>query len=596
MVKTEVQRPQTGEESSSLVEVRNLTFTYEGAPEPIIQDLSLEIGPGELIVLTGPSGSGKSTLCRHFNGIVPHLSTGEIIAGQVFVKGMDVSRTRVHKLSSIVGMVQQDPESQMVCLGVKDEIAFGPENLGLSHDEVLERVNKVVEQVQLQDLVDLLTLECSGGQKQRVAIGSALALYPDLLIMDEPTTDLDPVGAHQVVSTILRLRDTLGITFLVVEHDLDELIDVADRLIVMDGGRIVMDGVPSALLRDHYQELVDIGLRIPQHIAISRHFSQGPNPISPFSIQRSNAVASFASWVETLTDQVQLPQRQRQPADEREGPMSTESLRLTNVSFSYDGLMNAVEDVSLEIHPGEFVAVVGANGSGKSTLARLVLGLLPPDEGEISVLGINPTGAKIEDVSQTVGFLFQNPDTQLFNFTVESEVGFGMKVRNRPEEEIQTRTEDVLRLLSLETYAERHPFSLSRGERQRLAFATVLVADPDVIILDEPTTGQDRKNLNNLIQVLEGWIDRKGAIVLMIAHDMGLVCERADRTIVMADGRIVLDGPTEKVFGDHFASLRDVRLLPPAVVEVSYPFVGSKLSRVLLSLDEFYSLVGADGG
>jgi energy-coupling factor transport system ATP-binding protein len=578
-----------------LVEVRDLTFTYPDAPEPTLKNLSLSIHAGELIILAGPSGCGKSTLCRHLNGVIPHLSAGQIVSGAVSVSGMDVTETPVHILSLQVGMVQQDPESQIFCLNVMDELGFGPENLGLSHDEIVARVKKVVDWVGLQDVLDALTFECSGGQKQKIAIGSSLALYPKLLVMDEPTTDLDPVSAEQVVSTLQRLRDTLGLTFLVVEHDLDELLEVADRLVVMQAGQVVLDGHPAELFSEHYEDLERIGLRIPQHLQVARCLVTETDDGASFPIQWRDVAERFGEWIEGVAGVVQLPPRKRLSTCEEANMHRAKAIELKNVTFGYGGVSNAVEQVSLSIDPGEFVAIVGANGSGKSTLARLMIGLLHPDSGSVSIVGLTPSEMRVEELSQQVGYLFQNPDSQLFNFSVESEVAFGMKTRNVPQEEIERRVQKVLQMLGLEKYAQRHPFSLSRGERQRLALATVLVAGPEVIILDEPTTGQDRKTLDNLIRLMEEWIQRKRATVVMISHDMNLVSEHADRVVVLSEGRVVCDAPTGTLFHEHYDTLRQMRLLPPPIVRLAHRSFPAKLSRIPMSMGDWNWLFDSCG-
>jgi energy-coupling factor transport system ATP-binding protein len=577
-----------------LLEIRNLTFAYPEEPEPALRDISLTINSGEMVILAGPSGCGKSTLCRHLNGIIPHLSAGRILSGQVLIQGVDTANAPVHELAVRVGMVHQNPDSQIVCLEVMDELAFGPENIGLGHTEIVERVHQVIDWVQLHSVAESLTFECSGGQKQRVAIGSSLALLPDLLIMDEPTTDLDPVGAKDVAGTINALREKLGLTFLIVEHDLDEIIELATRLIIMQAGRIVFDASPAELLNEQYAQLEAIGLRIPQHVTIGRHLANHQEGAKTFSIRRQDAVESFAKWVENTLPQAGFPKSSSHSSQVDSILGEAPTVELKQLSFGYDPSREVIKNLSLRINRGEFVALVGANGSGKSTLARLIIGLLQPQEGDISVLGFDTKKNAVEEITQRVGYLFQNPDSQLFNTSVESEVAFGMRIKHMPEEKIDRRVSDVLALLGLEQYRERHPFALSRGERQRLALATVLVTDPDMIILDEPTTGQDRRMLENLIGLMQSWIERKRATVLMITHDMDLVCQHATRTVVMAQGSIVADGPTAKVFHDHFDTLQELSLIPPPVVEMSQPFVDSRLSRVLLSIEEFERLLSTE--
>ncbi len=589
-------RPQ-GKTGDPLLQVLDLSFKYPFEPEPVLRGVNLEILSGELVILAGPSGSGKSTLCRHLNGVVPHLSAGEILSGQVLVKGLDVAQTPVHEMATVVGMVHQNPDSQLVCLEVKDELAFGPENIGLSHEEIVDRVERALDWVRLRAAADLLTFECSGGQKQRLAIGSSLSLLPDLLVMDEPTTDLDPVGAHEVVATIKALRDELGLTFLIVEHDLDELLEVADRLIVMGQGKVLFDDSPATLLNSHYEELEAIGLRIPQHIVVAHRLSAETGRNRSFSIRRQDAVQAFGDWaVNSLPRITTGAPQEAGPTEPVAAPAAgAAALQMKDVYFSYGQSAWTIQDVNLTVQPGEFVAIVGPNGSGKSTLAKLMVSLLQPQQGSVQVVGMDTSQVPVEEISQRVGYLFQNPDSQLFNTSVADEVAYGMRIRQVSSGRIESRVAEVLGLLGLEGYKERHPFSLSRGERQRLAMATVLVTDPDLIILDEPTTGQDRKTLNSLIGLMEEWIRRKQATVLMIAHDMDLVCRHASRTVVLAGGRIVADGPTADVFQSQYAALAELSLIPPPVVEMSVPLVGTHLPNVLLSiadLDRVLSLRG----
>lgn len=578
--------------SEKLIEVDGLTFTYPEAPAPVLNGVNLSLRPGELTILAGPSGCGKSTLCLHLNGIIPHLSSGEDLAGKVFVKGMDVSETPVHILATHVGMVFQNPESQICCLQVENELAFGPENIGLSHEKIVARVDRVVDWLSLHSIRESLTFELSGGQKQKVAIGSSLALLPELLVLDEPTTDLDPVGAEDIISTLRSLRDTLGLTFLVVEHDLDELLEIADRLIIMDRGQVVLDGAPGDLFSNHYQEIEAIGLRIPQYVRIARSLAKRHDPNAAFPISRQEAIAAFAEWAERLENPVILPGSKPTPVQADTIP----AIKLDNVTFSYGGQRNAVEHVNLEVFPGEFVGLVGANGSGKSTLARLIIGLLHPQVGEVTVMGMNVKTVSLEAICERVGYLFQNPDSQLFSHTVESEIAFGMRTRKMPEEQINERIRQVLSMLGLEGFGDRHPFALSRGERQRLAMATVLVTDPEIIILDEPTTGQDRRTLEGLIGLMHEWIQRRKATVLMISHDMDLVCKHATRVVVLRDGRVVCDGEPSELFYQNFETLKEMSLLPPTIVGSSYPYVGSKFSRILLSIDEFERVLGSVRG
>jgi energy-coupling factor transport system ATP-binding protein len=477
--------------------------------------------------------------------------------GNVIVNGLNTNHSQVYELTEHVGMVFQNPDSQIFSLRVEDEVAFGPENLGFSHEVIVERVQNALSWVDIAPLRSKLTFAISGGQKQKVAIASNLAMLPKIFVLDEPTTDLDPISAREVVATVDRLRNTLNFTFIIVEHDLDELIAVADRLVVLNHGEVALDGSPRELMGKHYDELSKIGIRLPEHIELGHLISnsgEGTVTVDETQTLLQNFIRMNA---------LKSPNGPQVKTDGNDVVLSVEDL-----SYGYSRKELILSNISFNIHRKEFVAIVGHNGSGKTTLAKNLIGLLKPTNGDVVIRGINTKDANLFSISKHVGYLFQNPDAQLFTNSIWDEVAFGLKIRKYEEKEIRTRVDKVLNIVGLSQYKTRHPFSLSRGERKRLALASVLVIDPDVIILDEPTTGQDQKTLSGFLGLMQKLIDEKNATIIMVTHDMRIVAEYAKRMLVMSHGEIILDGDTRDIFRDHEEQLTELNLLPPSIPEM----------------------------
>ncbi len=472
-----------------MIELRDVHFRYPAAPDEALRAMDLRIAPGEFVLLTGPSGCGKSTLARLLNGLIPHVIPGAL-RGAVRVHGLDTRHHPVAALATQVGLVFQIPETQLFNRTVEDEVAFGPRNLGLSGEETAERVAWALAAVGIEGFRQRAVCELSGGEKQRVAIASVLAMRPAVLVLDEPLANLDAAGAALVLDSLRRLHRETGLAVLVIEHKTGAILPLADRVLIMDRGRIVRDGQPETVFAEQAY-LRELGVRLP-----------GPPP-------RSHAP----------------------PAAERRH--AAPSIRLKGVRFGYRRREPVLEDVSLTIGQGEFVALTGDNGAGKSTLARLILGLLRPQQGAVWVR----SGKRRLLAGREVGLLLQNPLEQLFCDTVNEEIAFGLENYRLP---VRDNVRRALSVTGLEHKRSCRVVALSAGEQQRLALASVLALTPEVLILDEPALGQDWGHLSRLMAFVDG-LNRQGTTVVLITHDADVVQTYARRVVRLAQGRVVAD-------------------------------------------------------
>ena len=513
-----------------MIKIRDLTFYYGDASRPALQDVNLDIEDGEFVLVTGPSGCGKTSLCRCLNGLIPHFYGGEI-AGGLEVQGLDVMRHTTRELATRVGMVFQDPENQLVSMDVQREVAFGLENLAFPRDVMAKRVEEALDTLGISGLRHRQVHELSGGEKQKVVISSVLALHPDVLVLDEPTSELDPKGAEDVLSIVRRLNDELGITVILVEHRLDRVVHLVDRMIVMDEGKIIADGNPRAVLSNG--DITSIGAGVPPIVRIVQRLrDNGVNVDNiPLTVKEGRAMLKdifMGARGSTLS--------QAESADN-----GRPVIEIDKLWHAYPEGITALKNVNLRICEGEFVAVMGRNASGKTTLVKHINGLLQPTKGKVIVSGIDTRRATIAQLSQKVGFIFQNPNDHIFADTVEEEIAFILKNLGFDSGEIAARIDEMLEMFALKEFRRQYPRSLSGGERQRVAMASVLVARPRVLILDEPTRGMDYRLKSELMRFLNGYRE-KGNTVVLVTHDVETVAEHADRVVLLSEGGVVVDG------------------------------------------------------
>ncbi len=532
------------------ISIQDLSFTYAETTRPALQRVNGEVEEGTFVVIMGHEGAGKSTLCCSLNALVPRFFRGEY-AGRVVVHDVEVAKARVADMSRRVGLVLQDFEAQLFSTSVELEVAFGPENLRLPRDEIERRIDRYLRFVGLADMRRREPASLSGGQKQRLAIASVLALEPLVLVMDEPTTDLDPVGREEVLSVSDLLRQERR-TLLVVDHDPDTAVD-ADQVWLMREGEIVAQGPPRQVLTD-LALLEACGVQPPPTVALFQALGW---PGQPLTVEE--AIARIQEHG------LARPRPLKPPTSPVNGRPVI--LELRDVDYVYPTrAVEALKGVNLQIREGEFLALVGQNGSGKTTLAKHLNGLLKPTRGEVFFRG-RPLGEiRRTEMARFVGYVFQNPDHQIFSNTVREEVGFSLRMAGMNPKAIEERVAEALAVVGLSGYEEEVPFTLTKGERQRVAVASVLAAQPQVIILDEPTTGLDYRHQRSMMEMLRD-LHRRGHTVIIITHSMWVAAEYAERVVVMKDGRILLDAPTRAAFAQE-QTLAEASLRPPPLLRL----------------------------
>lgn len=549
---------------TSAVIVDRLSYLYPGAEVPALRDISLTVERGEFLGLIGPTGAGKTTFCLTLNGVVPQFYGGRFF-GSVTVLGFDTVQHPTRRLARHIGSVFQDPETQLIAPSVEDEIAFALENLSVPRDEIRRRIPEVLEIVRLDGTERKHPHELSGGQKQRLAIGAALAMQPDLLVLDEPTSQLDPLGQQEVFAVLKQLNEELEITIVIASHAAEMLAEYAGRVALLADGALEAVGTPSdlytrrELLRAHH-------LRPPQ---VTETFM--------LAADRGVPVAAIPVWLgagERLLDALtgsrgSLPVTSCSPRDEithgLDGRDRENSVLSThNLYYRYPDGTEALGGISLDIYAGEYVLLIGQNGAGKTTLVKQFTRLLRPTSGRVEIFGAETEALSVSHVARRVGYVGQNPDHQLFRSTVESEVAYALKQRDLSRDEITDRIEASLLQMDLMSVRSAHPLSLPKGDRARVVMAAVLAMRPDVFILDEPTIGQDYRDAHHILDVARG-LHRLGKTIVVVTHHLYLMAEYAERVIVMGEGAVLSDGPIREVF-HQTELLRSTYLEPPQVV------------------------------
>jgi energy-coupling factor transporter ATP-binding protein EcfA2 len=544
-----------------IIEIDNLSFTYGSRYSPTIAGITLTVDEGEFVLITGRTGCGKSTLLKALNGLIPHESGG-MLTGCVRVDGRDTQELTVRELSRSVGLVFQNPEDQIFATRVYDEVAFVLENAGMDPGTVAARVEKTLRDVGLAGKENDSVHTLSGGQKQRLALAAVLAARPRAIVLDEPISQVDPQGASELLHLLLRLNREKGITVVVVEHRLQEVAAVCRRIILMESGRVVWDGAADDLFSAPKQ-LLDRGLRLPQPVAVCLGLN-----LMPPATSTKGAIARIRAAIPRLN-----PEAVAEPAVAGRPRGGEELISLRDVHFRYgERGADVLAGVSLSVRQGEVVAVMGANGAGKSTLLQLLNGLLAPKSGEVRVLGGHPQAGR-----GGVGQVMQNPDLMLFCPTVEAEIAFGAADRQIVAE--------LLAKLGLEAQGGDFPLALSRGQRLRVALAAVLASRPAVLLLDEPTTGQDYAHIGAIAR-LAGDFAAAGGAVVFCTHDAEIAAGYATRVLVMKNGRLLLDGGPRQVFAQGgLLAAAGVRPPPAAVIGEAL------LAKTTLSAEEVIAYV-----
>jgi energy-coupling factor transport system ATP-binding protein len=516
--------------------IQNLSFKYRERPEYALRDVSLELRPGEMVVVAGTSGCGKTTLIRCINGLVPRSYKGEL-EGQILLNGVDVHSYSLAKLAQTVGTLLQDPEKQILGARVNAEVAFGPENLGLPREDVAARVDEALNRLNILHLADRETFLLSGGEKQKSALAGLLAMRPSIFLLDEPLAQLDPASAREALAIFRKLADD-GATILLIEHRVeDALVARPDRVMYLQEGEVKYLGAPDGLADS--VDWHEVKLPAPQVMRLAQKSGKAV-PLVPVANHKTSA--------------------------------ATPAILFENVSFGYGDGPNILHDVNLKIHAGETVALLGPNGVGKSTLIKHAIGLLKPRTGRVRVEGRDTHELSVAQIARTLGFAFQSPTHMLFAPSVKEELAFGPQNLGYPQTEIDesvTASLETLNLSGLESYA---PLALSFGQQKRVTIACVVAMKSKILVLDEPTAGQDFGNYMSFMDgILGGGGSDGGTVVpkfdavLFITHDLDLAVTYASRVVLMAEGRIAADGPPEEVLKDYDL-LKRCRVVPTSLL------------------------------
>lgn len=558
---------------SAIIEMECVSFSYGTAADGAyaLKDIDLSVEEGTFVGLIGPSGAGKSTLASAITGAIPHHYRGRLF-GSTLVAGLDTCEAPLTDIAKVAGSVLQDIDAQMVASVVEDELLFGLENFGIDHREIEGRIASALDAVGIADLRHREIATLSGGQKQKVAIAAILAMTPRVIVMDEPTSALDPASARDVFEVLRRAKELTGMTVILIEQTVALLAEYCDRVVVIDQGRIALDGTPTDVF-SHGETLRAIGVDTPRTVRISNSLAEtglAPNDSPALTLDGAESLVagilapglSESSPIvpRTLGDRPDA----RNTVDER--PIIVD---VAGAAYSYGTGQAGIEGINLTVRAGEILAVVGQNGAGKTTFTKLLNGLIKPSAGVVRIAGLDTRTTPVSVLASHAATLFQNPDRQLCRNTVVEEISFGLELQGAPADAARERALHVAATFGLPENAS--PFNLSRGQRQMVALASVVALEPELIILDEPTSGLDYRECMTVMEtVRQRALD--GAAVVMVCHDMEVVSDFADTLAVMTEGRLIEVGPSREVFAND-ALLAHARIAAPCV-----PALGKRLA------------------
>ena len=538
----------------SLLQIENLSWKYEGSTELALDKINLEINKGEFMTIMGRTGAGKSTLCKCINSLIPRRSRGAI-KGTVKIAGLDTKKSNFYEITDKVGIVFQDPETQFVMMTVEDEIALGLENKGFSPEDIRVKIIEVMKRIGLDtEYMQKTPTELSGGEKQKVAIAMMLALDPELILLDEPTSDLDPVGKTMIFEVIEKLRKKRDTTIILVSHESERIAKFSDKIVILDKGKIVLQGNTKEIF-EKIRVLKQHGVRPPQisEIFYELGYKRIPLTLEDGLVQIKKDYGEIKYKVPELEEVKKI--------------FKEPIIEVENLSYIYPDGTKALRGIELKINDGDFVAIIGPNGSGKTTLVKHFNGLLKSTEGKVTVSKYDASKTSLNELAKHIGYCFQNPDHQLFCTTVNEEIAFGLKNLRLPANEIEERVKKVLKIVGLEKYKDMHPFFLGKGLRQRLAVAAVLAMESEIIVVDEPTTGQDYEMCKEIMILLDK-LNKMGKTIIIITHDMKLVSKYCKRAIVMVEGKVIADDDPKNIFSDSDI-MKSAQIEPPQIVKFS---------------------------
>jgi energy-coupling factor transport system ATP-binding protein len=525
-------------DKTPIIEFDHFTFQYFSQAEPTLHDINLKIYPGEKILIVGPSGSGKSTLGHCLNGLIPFYYKGNI-EGSLKIKGKETRDLDIFQLSKIIGTVLQDSDGQFVGLTVGEDIAFAMENDCVPHDEMQQRVSRVAEMVGMETLKNSSPYELSGGQKQRTSVAGVMIDDVDVLLFDEPLANLDPATGKTAIEIIDDIHQKMKKTILIIEHRLEDVLHCdVDRVIVVNDGRIIADMNADELVSSDI--LTKNGIREPLYVTAMKYANIKVTPeMKPghiYSLDTKGVNEALRRWDRSVT-----------PPDRTNNNASI--LKVDHLDFSYDGLHKTLHNIDFNLREGEMVSIVGKNGAGKSTLSKIMVGFEKEDKGCICYRNVDMKKKSIKERAEFIGVVMQNPNQMISKSLIYDEVALGLRLRHIPEEEIKERVKKVLSVCGLAPFIEWPISALSYGQKKRVTIASILVLNPRILILDEPTAGQDYRHYSEIMEFLCE-INKMGITIILITHDMHLMLEYTPRAIVLSEGDMVADTRASVVLTD----------------------------------------------
>lgn len=512
-----------------IIEFKDYSFKYRVQSEPTLKNINLTIYEGEKVLIVGPSGSGKSTLAHCLNGLVPFYYSGKV-SGELLIDGENVDKKNIFELSKIIGTVLQDPDSQFIGLTVGEDIAFKLENNCIEQEQMKEMVKKSANLVDIDKELESSPYKLSGGQKQRVTLAGVTVDDIKILLFDEPLASLDPLTGKSAIELIEDIKNKNNKTMIIVEHRLEDVLhrDV-DRIIVMNNGEIIADTTPNEILSTDI--LKAIGVREPLYISALKYanceITPDMNPKSIEEISLENCKDKLNTWYSNIEEY-------------KTNMDNYPVLEVQNLSFSYNEEKQILKHVSFKINKGDMVSIVGKNGAGKSTISKLICGFYKPTSGKILLNEEDIANNTIKERSEKIGFVMQNPNQMISKSMIFDEVAFGLRVRGYSEEEVKERVYKVLEICGLYKFRNWPISALSFGQKKRVTIASILVLNPEVIILDEPTAGQDFKHYSEIMEFLVE-LNKQGVTIIMITHDMHLMLEYTNNVIVLSEGEKIAD-------------------------------------------------------
>lgn len=528
------------EQNLPVISFKNFSFQYRAQKKPTLTGINLDIYPGERILIAGPSGSGKSTLAGCINGLNPFSNPGEC-TGSLIVDGVDAPHSSIFELSAHVGTVLQDPDGQFIGLTVGEDIAFALENSCMPQEQMHNITRHAAELVGIQDHLDYAPHELSGGQKQRVSLAGVMVDQVKILLFDEPLANLDPATGKQAIELIDEIQQKTDTTVLIIEHRLEDVLwKNVDRIVLVNEGKILADLHPDELLSTTL--LADNGIREPLYVTAMRY--------AGIEIAPCKKPSHINSLILDQTDQKMLQNWFHQKELSEPSGTPEPLLEIKNLSFGYTRNHSTLKDVTLTIYKGEMVSIVGRNGAGKSTLSKLICGFETPDQGTLLFNGKDFSGENIRRRAKYIGYVMQNPNQMISKTMIFDEVALSLRNTGMAEDQIREKVENTLKICGLYPFRNWPVSALSFGQKKRVTIASVLVQDPELIILDEPTAGQDFHHYTEIMEFLRT-LNQRGVTVIMITHDMHLMLEYTPRALVFSDGQLIADRSAAAVLCDE---------------------------------------------